>query len=129
MSRIETKPVVWIIDPQQWPRANLRALLIDRGFDAVGFMELERALTALNDPDHSKPDIIVLELSDFSPKEEQLETLARLPIPLIALGGSVECNQMWINKVKWISVIRRPVTIGQVAETIEKLLDVPPCEL
>src|SRR5215471_17474158 len=28
--------VVWIIDAEQWPRALLRAELIERGFDAVG---------------------------------------------------------------------------------------------
>ncbi len=122
------KRVVWIVDRQQWPRANLRALLIDRGFDAVGFVELERALTALNGPYYSKPDIIVLELNDLSPTEGELESLARLPISVIALGGAVELNQEWIRRIKWRTVIRRPVTIGQVAETIEKLLSVPPCE-
>ena len=43
LNQIETKPVVWIIDWEQWPRANLRALLLDRGFDAIGFRELEEA--------------------------------------------------------------------------------------
>ena len=122
VKQTETKPVVWIVDSQQWPRANLRALLIDRGFDAIGFIEFHQALAAWNDPDQPKPGILVLELHDLSPTDEELKALARLPIPLIALGGAVELNQDWIKEVKWRALIRRPVTIGQVAETIEKLL-------
>ena len=119
---MEAKPVVWIVDPQQWPRANLRALLIDRGFGAIGFIKLEQALKALNDPLYPKPDLIVLELHDLSPTREELETLVRLPMPLIALGGAVELNEEGINKVKWTATIRRPVTIGKIVETVEKLL-------
>lgn len=118
------KPVIWIVDRQQWPRANLRALLIDRGFDATGFVDLPQALTALKGGYYSRPDVLVLELHDLSPTEEELETLPRLSIPLIALVGAVELNQEWIERIRWTAVIRRPVTIGQVAETIEKLLHV-----
>jgi hypothetical protein len=38
----EVVPVVWIIDPDQWPRAMLRAELIERGVDAVGLPETLR---------------------------------------------------------------------------------------
>ena len=125
LDEIETKPVVWIIDSQQWPRANLRALLIDRGFDAIGFIDLHQALAALNEPDYPKPRVIVVELHDLSPTEEELETLAHLPIPVIALAGAVEMNQEWIKKVKWAAMIQRPVSIGQVADAIEKLMELP----
>jgi FixJ family two-component response regulator len=119
------KPVVWIIDSQQWPRANLRALLIERGFDAIGFIELHQALATLNEPDYPKPRILVVELHDLSPTEEELERLARLPMPIIALAGALELNQEWIKRVKWAALIQRPMSIGQVADAIEKLVLTP----
>jgi DNA-binding NtrC family response regulator len=119
------KPVVWIIDSQQWPRANLRALLIDRGFDAIGFIKLHQALAALNEPDYPKPRIVMVELHDLSPTEEELETLARLPMPMIALAGALELNQEWIKRIKWAALIQQPVSIGQVVDAIEKLVELP----
>jgi FixJ family two-component response regulator len=123
LGKTETKPIVWIIDSQQWPRANLRALLIERGFDAIGFIGLHQALTALSEPDYPKPRIVVVELHGLSPTEEELEALARLPMPMIALAGAVELNQEWIKRVKWVALIQRPVLIGQVADAIEKLVE------
>ena len=38
------KPVVWIVDADHWPRAELRALLIERGYDAIGFESLVDAV-------------------------------------------------------------------------------------
>ena len=34
--------VVWIIDVDQWPRAMLRAELIERGYDAVGYVTVRK---------------------------------------------------------------------------------------
>ena len=56
--------IVWIVDSEHWPRACLRAELIERGYDAVGFLELEKALAAIRAPDLRKPRAIVLELRD-----------------------------------------------------------------
>src|SRR5689334_9573424 len=40
----EDAPVVWIVDAEHWPRAYLRAELIERGYDAVGFVGVREAL-------------------------------------------------------------------------------------
>ena len=48
---------IWIIDAEQWPRAMLRAEMIDRGFDAVGYIAVRDAIDSL--PSRS-PDAIVV---------------------------------------------------------------------
>lgn len=121
-NRIKTKPVIWIIDNQQWPRAYLRAELIERGFEAVGFTELADGLMALHDPHSVKPQIIVLELFGFSFRRDELEALTRTGILVIVLGGAKELNEPLIREFKWASVIRRPFTIGKVADMAEELL-------
>ncbi len=121
MDEIEAKPVVWIIDSQQWPRANLRALLLDRGFDAIGFIELHQALASLKDPYYQKPHIILLELHDLLPTEEELDTVIHLNVPIVAVAGAVEIGRAWIKKIKWAALIQRPARIGQVVDVIEGL--------
>ena len=116
------KPVVWIIDREQWPRANLRALLLDRGFDAVGFEEIDGALAALKDLHQPKPCIIVLELNALSPSEEELDALGCLSVPVVAIAGAMEMNQDWIGKIKWAALIKRPITIGHIADKVETLV-------
>lgn len=116
------KPVVWIVDCEQWPRANLRALLIDRGFDAIGFMEIDQALEGLNHPRYPKPHVIVIELHALSPTDKELDVLTRLHTPMVALAGAMEISQEWVGKVKWAVLIRRPIAIGQVADAIEKVI-------
>ena len=115
--------MIWIIDRQQWPRAYLRAELMERGFDAMGFIELSQAIAAINDPNDLKPRLIVLELHDLSFTQHELGTLAHTGIPMIALGGAVELNEEWVRNFKWAAVMRRPFTIGKVADLVEELLD------
>ena len=38
---------IWIVGADHWPRALLRAELIERGYDATGFPTLEDAVTRL----------------------------------------------------------------------------------
>jgi FixJ family two-component response regulator len=122
LNKIGPKPLVWIIDWEQWPRANLRALLLDRGFDAVGFEEIDAALAALKDLHRSKPCIIILELHSLSPSEEELDALARLSIPIVGLAGAVELSQPWVREFNWAVLTKRPITIGQIADTVVKLM-------
>ncbi len=114
--------IIWIVDRQQWPRAYLRALLIDRGFDTIGFIELGQAIAALRDPHYARPQLIVLELHDLSPTEDELEVLAHTSIPMMGLAGAMEMNEGWIKRMKWAAISERPVTIGKIADVIEGLL-------
>jgi hypothetical protein len=122
LEKTATQPVIWIIDRQQWPRAYLRAELMERGFDAMGFIELPQAIAAINDSNNHKPRLIVLELHDLSFTQHELGTLAHTGIPTIALGGAVELNEEWVRNFKWAAVMRRPFTIGKVADLVEELL-------
>ena len=116
------KPVIWIIDSQQWPRAYLRAELIERGFEAIGFMELTHALMAFHHPYYAKPCLIVLELRGLSHKHDELDALAQIAIPIIALGGAVELNAEWVKQFEWAAVLQHPFTIGNVADAVEGLI-------
>ena len=122
LDQTATRPSIWIIDRQQWPRAYLRAELIERGFDAIGFIEISEVMAALDDPNYLRPRLIVLELYGLSLTQRELDTLAHAGIPMIALGGSLELNEEWVRNFKWKAVIRRPFTIGRVVDILEELL-------
>jgi hypothetical protein len=115
------KPVIWIIDSQQWPRAYLRAESIERGFEAIGFIELADALAVLLHPAYAQPHLIILELRDQSIGRDELNILAGLPVPIIALGGAVELNAEWVKQFHWAAVLQRPFTIGQIADLVATL--------
>lgn len=109
--------VVWIIDAEQWPRAMLRAELIERGFDAVGYVTVRDAIDAL--PERG-PDVIVVDL-----KGQPMPLVERLPkigVPVIAIGGVVELNEL--PEGEWI-VMRRPVSIGEVTEKVAATASTP----
>ncbi|HXG68694.1 MAG TPA: hypothetical protein VNO70_26595 [Blastocatellia bacterium] len=115
------EPVVWVIDAEQWPRACLRAELIERGLDAVGYTETLPALVALHHPRTTKPQVIVLELRGQHMKKESLGALARSGVPVIILGGAAELREPVVNEFDWAAVMRRPFTIGAVADKVEEL--------
>jgi hypothetical protein len=122
LDKAPTQPVLWIIDSQQWPRACLRAELIERGFDPIGFIQLSQAMTALDDPDYLNPRLIVLELRDLPFTPNELDVLARTGIQMFALGGAAELNEKWLREFKWAAVLQRPFTIGEVANLVEEIL-------
>ena len=122
MAEVEPEPVVWIINSQHWPRAYLRAELIQRGFDAIGSVRLSEPLAALRHPGIRKPRAIVLELRELDLACDELETLKRASIRLIALGGAAELSNEWIGESERAIVLRRPFTIGAVADAVEGLV-------
>lgn len=117
-----TKTVIWIIDSQHWPRANLRAELIERGFEAVGYINPAHALAAFRYPLIKEPHLIVLELCDLILERHELEALVRIGVPIILLGGVTELNQKLISDFQWTATIQRPFTIGTVADAVEKFM-------
>lgn len=118
---MRTEPVVWIIGRQQWPRALLRAELMQRGLDAVGYVEPAQALAAVESAHVGRPDVVVLDLRELGLTRPDLEGLARLGVPTVLLGGAAELNQPLLEQFEWATVIRRPCTIGAVADAVEKL--------
>ena len=118
--QIPAKPAIWIIDSQQWPRAYLRAELIKRGFEVIGFVELGEAMAAPCDSEYVKPRLIVLELQGQSIAETDLKVLARFGIPAVALGGATELSDEMIKSFKWAALMQRPFSIGEVADVVEE---------
>lgn len=116
------KGVVWVICNGQWERAYLRAEFLQRGFQAIGHSGIMAALAALDHPDFASPDLIVVELRDLTLRRDELTALARIDVPLVALGGEVELSHSLVKEVGWKSTLRRPFTVGQVVDLVEKSL-------
>jgi DNA-binding NtrC family response regulator len=105
--------VVWIIDAGQWPRAMLRAELIERGLDAAGYVTVRDAIDALPE---RRPDVIVVELR--GQPMPLVERLPKLGVPVIVIGGAVELGEL--PDGQWIA-LRRPVSIGEIADRVTEL--------
>ncbi|MBW2029865.1 MAG: hypothetical protein JRH06_11900 [Deltaproteobacteria bacterium] len=116
------KDVVWIIDSKQWPRACLRAELMERGFEAIGFTTLAQAIAAYHLRIYEKPRLIILDLFELDGEDEEIVLLSRLGIPVMLLGGAVQLNREAVRRISWAHVIRRPYTIGNIADKVEQLL-------
>ena len=103
--------VVWIIDAEQWPRALLRAELIERGFDAVGYITVRDAIESL--PERS-PDAIVVDLR--GQPLPLVERLLGIGAPVLIVAGAPEINDL--PEREWAAVLRRPVSIGGIADRV-----------
>ncbi len=125
MSSPPAQPIVWIIDNEQWPRAGLRAELIERGCEVIGFTTIVEAVIVLQVTREPKPNLIVLELRGQEWRREVLSALVQSGIPIIILGGAIELNDPLIGEFNWAAVIKRPFTIGAVADKVIELLEQP----
>jgi DNA-binding NtrC family response regulator len=121
MRATERPLTVWIIDSEQWPRACLRAELIERGYDAVGFTEIKRALMALRNRRRILPDVIVLELRGQEVTRRGLETLMA-KAPVIVIGGAQELNDPLTQGFTFAAILKRPVTLGRIVDVIDKII-------
>ena len=118
----QRKPVIWIIDSERWPRVYLRAELLERGYDPISFERLSHALLELSRVGGKEPQIIVLELRGQRITRRALEVMAGANVPMIGIGGMLELNNRLIKDFKWADLLRRPITIGRIAEKIEKII-------
>jgi hypothetical protein len=116
------EPVLWIVDSEQWPRACLRAELIERGYDPYGFITIADGLNALSGATSPKPEALVLELRGQTLTPESIETIRKLRIPTILLGGNSELNDPMIKQNQWQTILRRPFSLGTVADLVEKIV-------
>ncbi len=119
------RPLIWIVDCDQWPRAALRAELIERGYEAVGHVLLGDALKGLRAcGPQARPDALILELRGQEVSQYALRELADSSIPVIILGGTVELNEPSLRQFQWAAVGRRPITLGEIADSIENIVPV-----
>jgi DNA-binding NtrC family response regulator len=119
------EPTVWIIDSEHWPRACLGAELIERGFSAIGYVELDRALATLRRSKTSPPVVIVVELREQEVTRDKLDQLAKPGIPIIAIGGASERADPLVQEFGWSAFFLRPVTLGRIADAVESLVRPP----
>jgi riboflavin biosynthesis pyrimidine reductase len=118
------EPVLWIVDSEQWPRACLRAELIERGYDPYGFIAIADALNSLSRSTSRNPEALVLELRGQNLTPEVIETIRNLGIPTILLGGNPELNDPLIKQHQWNAVLRRPFSLGTVADLVQTIVPV-----
>lgn len=91
------QPVIWVIDEEQWPRALMRAELIERGYDAVGFLSIRDAIEQLP---WRHPDAIIVE--PRGQPEPLMEQMQKIGVPVI--------------------LIERPVSIGEIADRLQTII-------
>lgn len=103
--------VVWIIGAEQWPRALLRAELIERGFDAVGYETVGDAIDSLPT---RPPDAIVVDIK--GQPLPLVERLLKIGVPVVIVGGVPDINDL--PEGGWAAVLRRPVSLGEIADTV-----------
>jgi hypothetical protein len=72
-------PRVWIVNADHWPRAYLRAELIERGYDAIGFETLKDALARLALRRAPRPALLILDLGGQVVDDRQRTALANAP--------------------------------------------------
>src|SRR5579872_5566744 len=90
-------PVVWIIDTEHWPRAFLRAELIERGYDAVGYLTVDDASETIA---ARFPDAAVIDLRGVARRE--VELLFKAGVPVIAVVSHPEPE--WLGDFGWAAV-------------------------
>jgi hypothetical protein len=121
----KSEPILWIADSEQWPRALMRAELIERGYDPLGFIRIHDALEAYTQGMSPIPEAIVLELRGQELTVQTVEEIVNLKVPTILLGGDLELRDPVIAARHWHAVLKRPFSIGQVADLIQRLVPVP----
>lgn len=114
-------PRIIVIMDDQWPRALLRAALLEAGYDAVGARSVSEALAQpLRDPERGPVRLVVIDRHDVAHHERALDELLGLhggPIALL-LSSAGEATPAG----PWDYVICRPVSIGEIVAAIQVLL-------
>ena len=115
--------LIWIVDSEHWPRSALRAELIERGYEAIGHIRLDEALSRLHSaPSQAKPHAIVVDLCGQEVSRGALQELAGSTIPTIILGGQAELNDPLIKEHTWTAMLKRPIMLGEIADLIERIV-------
>ncbi len=110
--------------PEHWPRALLRAELIERGYDVVGAPDLATALLARpSEVDRGPVRVILIDQDALvGPQTRLLDLLVsrHSNARLVLLARA----QLDSPPGDWKQIVRKPVLIGQLASAIEDALRV-----
>jgi DNA-binding NtrC family response regulator len=114
-------PVVWVIDAEHWPRALLRAELIERGYDAVGFTAVDEAIFRLTRERRRRPRLVLVDLAGQALARDSVALLSAGGVPVIAVAGAQEASGAE-ERLGVTALIRRPVSLGQLADAVDRRL-------
>jgi hypothetical protein len=105
----------------QWPRALLRAALLDAGYDAVGARSVSEGLAQpASDPARGPLRLVIVDRPALGHEASAVAELLRLhgsPIALL-LAPAGEATPAG----PWQQVIHRPISIGGIISTIQTLV-------
>jgi hypothetical protein len=113
---------VWVVDIEHWPRAYLLAELIERGYDGTGFETVRDAIVRLIMTPAERPALLVLDLHSQPADEKAFAALARQEIPILAIADATWDAGQGIGGRAWAAVLRRPTTIGAVADWVARIV-------
>ena len=125
MAEAALPPRILLVMPAQWPRALLRAALREVGYDAIGTRTVKGAQVLLPSGEGRGRVRLILIDQDALTEEAQgdLETLRRgSDAPLVLLAPATRR----VSEVGWTGVLRRPLTVGELAQAIERLVPLSP---
>jgi hypothetical protein len=63
----------------------------------------------------------LLDLRKSSLEAGEISALSLIPIPKILLAGAVELNEPWLERIGGGLIMRRPFTIGELADLVETI--------
>lgn len=114
--------MVLLVLPEHWPRALLRAELVERGYDAVGVPDLATAVRSLPvEGDRRTIRLIVVDQAAVTGGDRWLLDLlvsrhGGPPVLLLAhaLGEP--------PPGPWRRVVRRPALVGEIAAAVEEIV-------
>jgi DNA-binding response OmpR family regulator len=114
--------VVWVVERDHWPRACLRAELLERGYDAVGFERVADALVALWQPGRPAPALVVIDLGAQTLDARTLAPFVARGCRLVAIAGAVERESEVARSPAWAAVLARPLRLGAIADLVQRLV-------
>ena len=123
----EPGPRIWVVDADHWPRAYLRAELIERGYDATGFETLRNAAARLVLAPTLRPAALVVDLRGQHVDERLRAFLHEQAIPVVAIraaaaGAAPDAPPLSPRAQR----LQRPLTIGAIADAVARLVPPPP---
>lgn len=115
---VEGLAVVWVVNADHWPRAYLRAELIERGYDATGFVSVKDAVIKLMLPGSRPPTLLVVDLHGQAIDDKLRAVLLRERVPVLAIADAAHAETEL--SASFVDILRRPLTIGSIADAIDR---------